>query len=101
MYSHGTPSTGATLNVNKHIKPIRNVVWEMRADWRRLGVELDISTGTLDAIEVDKRDVGDKLGAVLEKWMHTGKATTSDLVSALKAAPVGRFDLANKVSNLA
>ena len=34
--------------MNKHLKIVRGVVWDMRAKWRELGVELDIDMGTLE-----------------------------------------------------
>ena len=34
--------------MNKHLKIVRGVVWNMRASWRDLGVELGISVGALD-----------------------------------------------------
>ena len=72
-------------------------MWPARAEWRNLGAELLITPGTLDAIDVDRRNVGDKLGAVLEKWMYTGKATIGDLISALRSVSVLRGDLADEI----
>ena len=69
----------------------------MREDWRNLGAELLFNTGTLDAIEMDRRNAGDKLGAVLERWMYTGKATINDLISALESTSVLRGDLADEI----
>ena len=85
------------LRVNTHLRAIRNTVWPMRAHWRNLGVELLITSGTLDAIEMDRRNSGDRLGSVLEKWMYTGRATTDDLISALQSVSVLRGDLANEI----
>ena len=34
--------------MNKHLKMVRGVVWDMRASWRDLGVELGISVGALE-----------------------------------------------------
>ena len=69
----------------------------MRANWRNLGGELRITPGTLEAIDMDRRTVGDKLGAVLERWMYTGKATSDELVSALRSVSVLREDLAKEI----
>ena len=73
-------------------------MWPARAEWRNLGAELLITPGTLDAIDMDRRNVGDKLGAVLEKWMYTGKATVNQLISALDSVSVLRKDLADELS---
>ena len=98
-YSHFVGPKGKVLRVNTHLRVIRNAVWPMRAYWRNLGGELRITPGTLEAIDVDRRDSGAKLGAVLEKWMYTGKATTDDLISALRSVSVLRDDLANEISS--
>ena len=42
-----TPLTGP-LSVDKHLKMVREVIWDVRAKWRDLGVELDINVGTLE-----------------------------------------------------
>ena len=83
--------------MNTHLKAIKNTVWPMRAYWRNLGVELLITSGTLDAIDVDERVSGNKLGAVLEKWMYTGRATINDLISGLRSVSVLRGDLADEI----
>ena len=80
-----------------HLRTIRGAVWEARSVWRRLGGELGLTPGDLDAIELDQKDSGAKLGKVLEKWMYTGKATTYDLIYALQANTVGMNTLANEI----
>ena len=40
------PLTGP-LSVDKHLKVVREAVWEIRADWRYLAMELGINMGTL------------------------------------------------------
>ena len=94
---HSLGPKGKVLSVNTHLRAIRNAVWPMSAYWRNLGVELLITSGSLDAFDADKRNSGDKLGAVLEKWMHTGRATTGDLISALRSVSVLRGDLADEI----
>ena len=36
------------LSVDKHLKIVRGAIWDARASWRDLGVELGINVGTLD-----------------------------------------------------
>ena len=43
---HFLPLTGP-LNVDKHLKVVREATWGVRAQWYDLGVELGISVGTL------------------------------------------------------
>ena len=40
------PSTDA-LSVDKHLKLVREATWDVRAQWYRLGGELNVSNGTL------------------------------------------------------
>ena len=79
-------------------KAIRNAVWHASAVWRRLGVELELTAGDLDAIGENRSSVQDRLEEVLKMWMRSKRATVYDLMDALRAAPVGRADLANGIS---
>ena len=46
-YSNPISPTGP-LSVDEHLKMVREAVWEIRANWRNLGMELGITTGTLE-----------------------------------------------------
>ena len=66
----------------------------MRAKWRRLGLELDLTPGTLDTIEQRYSDPADRLERVLLEWLYGGSATWRQLVEALWSPPVGETKLA-------
>ena len=61
---YGNPiSPTGPLSVDKHLKMVREAVWEIRANWRNLGTDLGITMGTLE--------VGSYLIPSLIYTMHT------------------------------
>ena len=84
------------LSVDAHLKPLKRAIWEARAKWPVIGRALPgISEGTMLAIH-DKDD-GDCLHRVLSLWIHSGKATISDLLQALADETVKRNDIKNEI----
>ncbi len=83
----------------KDIKIIYRALFEVRAKWRRIGLELDLTPGTLDAIEQAKANPSDRLEAVLVDWLRGATAATTwkQLIDALRSAPVGEIQLARKL----
>ena len=69
----------------------------MRAKWRQIGIELDVTSGTLDAIKEMTSDPAEQLKQLLIGWINTGKATWRELVTALYSVPVGETQLARKL----
>ena len=65
-------------------------MWDHRARWRFLGTELGIDEGTLDAISMDGRDVGDCLRMTLNLWLRNTepRPTRSALREALNSERV-------------
>ena len=53
-----------------NIREVNDTLWKYRAKWRLVGMELQIESGDLDAIEVDKRTVADSLLEVIKLWLH-------------------------------
>ena len=43
-----SPFTTGPLSVDKHLKMVREVTWDVRAHWYDIGVELKINLGTLE-----------------------------------------------------
>ena len=43
-----SPFTTGPLNVDKHLKMVREVTWDVRAKWYDIGVELKVNLGTLE-----------------------------------------------------
>ena len=70
----------------------------MRAKWQRIGIELDLTTSILDAIEQKSSDSAGRLERVLgEHWLSKGEATWRQLVDALYSVSVGETHLANQL----
>ena len=69
----------------------------MRAKWRRIGVELNLTPGTLDAIEQRSQDPDDRMERVLIEWLNKGTATWRELVDALFSVPVGETKLSRQL----
>ena len=72
-------------------------LYQVRAKWRRIGIELNLALGTLDAIEQKKSDPADWLEKVLTEWLNKETATWRELVDALKSPPVGETKLAKEL----
>ncbi len=72
-------------------------MFEARAKWRRIGLELDLTDGDLEAINSDYRNHDDQLEQVLAKWLRGGEATWSQLTEALYSVPVGETALAKQI----
>ena len=52
---------------------IITLAWDYRASWRFIGRNLGIDAGTLDAIEENRRKVGDRLTDVINLWLRSNK----------------------------
>lgn len=72
-----------------------NNIWEARAKWYHIGVNLGTSPGTLDAIEKAKnQNPDDCMIAMINDWLNSGTPTWE----ALAGAPmVGYIHLAEQV----
>ena len=67
-----------------------------KVDWYELGIELDISTGTLNTVKEDHGTVRRCLLAMLDKWLGMyPERGWSDIVIALRA--MGKNDVAVEV----
>ena len=72
-------------------------MFEARAKWRRIGLELELAHGDLEAIDSRYRNPEDQLEQVLAKWLNRGEATWRQLSEALYSVPVGETALAEQV----
>ena len=85
-------------SVKPTILKLRDALLEVTADWYTLGLRLDISTGTLNAIKATNHEkVDDCMNDMLQKWL--GKYPDrgwSDIITALRA--MERNDIANEVA---
>ena len=74
-------------------------MWEARTQWYDLGLGLDITPDTLDAIEAANGQNPDRcFRAMLTKWLREHKRPTwSALAEALRSPSVGRSHLAEQI----
>lgn len=73
-------------------------VFDIRAKWKFLGLQLGIDDGTLNAINQECRENPDLcLYEVLSKWFRNGDATCENLEMALRKVSVGETRLANLI----
>ena len=85
------------LNVNKHLRHVKNALLEAAYQWRDIGQALDIPQGTLRSIRGEDREC---LNEMLSKWMHGGKATMDQLLEALEDPGVDRADIVGEIEAL-
>ena len=83
------------LNVDTHLMPITEAIWDARAKWKNIGRMLNLTEGDIQAIH--ESDDGESLHIVLSQWIHTGNATIYDLLKALENRIVNRSDLAKQI----
>ena len=97
-----TVGKGIVLEVNKHLRHVKNAVLDAACLWYDIGLVLGVLTGTLQSIKFDKElhEDNDRLNEVLLKWMHSGQATIHQLLEALVDPSVYRVDIANKIRAL-
>lgn len=79
---------------------IQRAVWEGRAKWYNIGLELGLTAGTLDAIlQTNKHVVDDCFRAMLKEWLSKSDPfpTWSSLAKALRTQPVGLEQLAEQL----
>ena len=78
-------------------------MWEGRAKWFNIGLQLGISQGTLDAIKLDNQgDPGRCFTDTLVEWLKSFDLcpSWSGLARSLRAPPVGLEHLADQLLNL-
>lgn len=77
---------------------IYKAIYNARAKWRRIGMELGLSTGDLDAISCRHSNPEDQLERALFIWVNKGKGTWAQLVEALYSKTVGEAVLAQIIA---
>ena len=79
---------------------VQRAVWEGRARWYNLGLELGLDPGTLDSIQQTNHHVTDDcFRATLKKWLCSPDLhpSWSSLARSLRAPPVGLRHLTEKL----
>ena len=69
------------------MREVLDWTWDYRASWKLIGIELEISTGTLKAIDKDNKHVEDCLIDLIDEWLR-GNATRSAMTRALQSSKV-------------
>ena len=84
------------------LKMLLNLLHEVRAKWYVIGIQLDISTGTLDAIKAQTTDCGVCLQEMLKYWLSSKShnVTLDALLESLASESVGENTLAEKTRHL-
>ena len=90
----------AVLNV-EHLTAVRSKLWEARAKWYDIGLELGIHSGTLDAIKCNNNNVEDRFREMLREWLIrvNPPPTKLQLAKALESPSVGHGTLAEQISS--
>ena len=83
------------LNIDTHLQPVKHAVWTARSLCKEIGHVLGISDDTIRTIHCTND--GECLNEVLSLWIHSGKATISDLLRALANKTVDRNDIKNEI----
>ena len=79
---------------------VQRTVWEGRAKWYNIGLELGLTAGMLDAIQQTNHDHTDHcFRATLKEWLSRAdlQPSWSSLAAALRAPPVGLGNMAEQL----
>ena len=79
------------------LKVICEELFEIRAKWRWIGLELNLTKGTIEAIEQRNQNPEDRLYRVVNEWLNKGTATWRKLVDALYSSPGGEKGLSRQL----
>ena len=63
-----------------NIKEVLDQMWDYRAYWKSIGIELGVDNGTLDAIEKDYRMVEDCLREMIKHWLRNSLRPTRETI---------------------
>ena len=76
-----------TVLSHSDVRKVLTYVWDFRAKWKYIGLELSIELGTLDAIEKENSKCENCLRAVIIQWIRTAKSppTWIDLDKAMQS----------------
>lgn len=81
------------------LKDASNATYEARAKWKQIGIQLNLTSGDLEAISKENQKSGDRLTALLDLWLRNSEeGTWAVLVEALCSPFVGHAKLAKTIS---
>lgn len=78
---------------------VRKALFDVRAKWYHIGIELGLPVGTLDAIRTQFTDLTDCVTEMCSKWLKGThpSPTWDDLIKAVESPFVGEICLAQKL----
>ena len=81
------------------LKKVLNSLWEARAKWIDIGIQLDMKVRSLEAIKRDHNEVGSCLRVMLTDWLNQvdPPPTWEALLDSLKSPTVGCAQLADSI----
>ena len=81
------------------LKVVQNSIWDARAKWFNLGVQLNVKPTSLEAIQQYDKDPDNCITKVLTVWLKQSnpRPTWSSLVVALKQQTDGLEELADRI----
>ena len=83
-----------------NIRDLLNQLWTAAAVWYQLGLQLGISTATLEVIMRDHPTTRERFTRMLEEWVK-GRATKRILIEALRSEAIQENRLADNVEKWA
>ena len=91
-----------TPAVTMDLSRLLRLLHDVRAKWYDIGIQLNISMGTLDAIRAEHSECGKCLCEMLKYWLNSKsqQATFDALIEALSSEPVGENTLAENTRDL-
>ena len=63
-----------------NIKEVLGEMWDCRAKWYFIGIQLDVDTGTLDAIGKNCSTVEDCLVTMIKIWLRNNPRPTREMI---------------------
>ena len=63
-----------------NIKEVLGEIWDYRAKWYFIGIQLDVDTGTLDAIGKNYSKVEDCLVMMIKDWLRSSPRPTRETI---------------------
>ena len=81
------------------MREVQDFFWDVRAEWRNIGLGLGIDVGTLDSIErTNRMVVEDCLYALLKCWLQhdSPKPTRSAMIEVLRSKPLASASSSGK-----
>ena len=91
----------ASILSDRDIKLVRREIYEARAKWYDIGIELEIPTGTLKSIKSMYDSPAECLVEMLDTWLKQvdPKPSWRELINALEQPTVGEERLADRLKH--